>query len=318
MRCGIGLDLGGTNIKAGIVDETGRILRQSSCSTLSHEGPDAVVERMASLVKELAPFVKAGLAGVGVGSPGPLHPTSGLIYMTPNMPGWENYNLKDKLYGRTGIRTEVENDANCAALGEGWLGAGQKANTMILLTLGTGIGGGILMGGRPVNGPHMAAGEVGHIVINYDGPKCGCGGHGCLEAYCGAAGIVARAWEYLEKPGTVSTLRDEVGDDRLKLTPEMISRAAGKGDGVSLSVLRETGRLLGVGIASLVNLFAPDIVVLGGGVAGAGEVLLNAVREEVRRRALPPANEQVEIAPAMLGNNAGLVGAASLILRPFR
>ncbi len=317
LRHVIAIDLGGTNIKAGIVDERGRLLEQSSTPTMAHEGPDAVVDRIAGAARELRSRVPGGLAGIGIGAPGPLHPTSGLIYMTPNMPGWENYSLGDGIKARTGLEVTVENDANCAALGENWLGAGRGARTMILLTLGTGIGGGILINGRPVNGLEMAAGEVGHTVINFNGPKCGCGNHGCLEAYCGTAGIISRAWEYLEKPGTVSVLRDWVGEDRFKLTPEMLSRAAGDGDGVALSVLRETGRLLGVGIVSLVNLFAPERVVMGGGVAAAGEVLLGAIREEVRRHALPPANEQVRIVPAELGNNAGMIGAAALLLNPL-
>ncbi len=316
MKTVIAIDLGGTNIKSGLVSENGEILSQASSPTLAHEGPEKVADRMAELARQLGQNAPGAPVGVGVGSPGPLHPTSGLIYTTPNMPGWENFQLRDALNKRLKMRIEVENDANCAAMGESWKGAGQGAGTMILLTLGTGIGGGILIDGRPINGTRMAAGEVGHTVINYAGPKCNCGNHGCLEAYCGAPGIVSRAWEHLEKPGTVSVLRDLAGNDRFNLTPEMISKAAAKGDGVALFVLRETGKLLGVGIVTLVNLFAPDVVVLGGGVAAAGEVLFGAVREEVRRRALTPANEQVKIVSAALGNNAGIVGAAALYFGP--
>lgn len=316
MKRVIAVDLGGTNIKAGLVDRNGDILKQAGVPTMAHEGPERVVDRIADLARDLRGKDTEGLVGIAVGAPGPLHPTSGLIYTTPNMPGWENFQLRDALRKRLDMRVEVENDANCAALGESWKGAGREARTMILLTLGTGIGGGILIDGRPINGSQMAAGEVGHTVINFNGPKCNCGNHGCLEAYCGTPGIVSRAWEHLEKPGTVSVLRDWAGDDRFNLTPEMISKAAAKGDGVALFVLRETGKLLGVGIVTLVNLFAPDIVVLGGGVAAAGEVLFSAVREEVRRRALPPANEQVKIVAAALGNNAGIVGAAALFFGP--
>lgn len=316
MKFSIGVDLGGTNIKVGLVNEEGRILEQASIPTMASEGPDPVIGRIVRLVGEVRGKVSGSMMGVGVGSPGPLDPADGVIYTTPNMPGWENYPMKKKLEEKTRMPVIVENDANCAALAEYWRGAGRGSHTMILLTLGTGIGGGIVRDGKLVNGEHVAAGEIGHMVINFDGPKCGCGNHGCLEAYTGAAGIVRRAWDLLEKPGTVSQLRGMCGNDRNNLTPAMISAAAEKGDGVALSMIRETGRLLGVGVTSLVNIFAPEVVILGGGVAAAGEVLFASVREEVRRRAMPPCNERVKIVPAAMGNSAGIVGAASLFLHP--
>jgi glucokinase len=315
VKLAIGVDLGGTNIKAGIVNEEGRILDQASIPTGAQEGPDAVIARIVRMVGDLRGKIAGSLLGVGVGSPGPLDPAEGIIYTTPNMPGWENYPMRKKIEEKTRVPVVVENDANCAALAEYWKGAGQGSHTMVLLTLGTGIGGGIVRAGALINGEHIAAGEVGHMVINFDGPKCGCGNHGCLEAYTGAAGIVRRAWEVLEKPGTVSILREMAGGDSASLTPAMISAAAEKGDGVALSMIRETGRLLGVGVTSLVNIFAPETVLLGGGVAAAGEVLFAAVREEVKRRAMPPENERVRILPAAMGNSAGIVGAASLLLR---
>jgi len=315
MKLAIGVDLGGTNIKAGIVNEEGRILEQASVPTMAHEGPEPVINRMVKLVGELRGKIPGSLLGVGVGSPGPLDPLEGIIFTTPNMPGWENYPMRQKLEEKTRVPVVVENDANCAALAEYWRGAGQGSHTMILLTLGTGIGGGIVRDGQLVNGQHVAAGEVGHMVINFEGPKCGCGNHGCLEAYAGASGIVRRAWELLEKAGTVSILREMCAGERANITPAMISEAAAKGDGVALNMIRETGRLLGVGVTSLVNIFAPEVVILGGGVAAAGEVLFAAVREEVKRKAMPPCNERVRILPAAMGNSAGVVGAASLLLR---
>jgi glucokinase len=314
MRLAIGIDLGGTNIKGGLIDDGGKVLAQDEVPTLAREGPDAVIGRMGKLALALKGKAGGKVEGIGVGSPGPLHPTAGFIYTTPNMPGWENYSIKKNLEAKTGLKVTVENDANVAALAEGWKGAGKGARCSILLTLGTGIGGGILRDGKLINGATMTAGEVGHIVIDYNGPKCGCGNNGCLEAYCGTAGILNRAWELLDKPGTVSILRDWAGNDRLKMTPALISKAAGQGDGVALSVLRETGRLLGVGLVSLCNLFAPEVFILGGGVAAAGDVLFNAAREEVKRHAFAPASQQVRIVPAEMGNNAGVVGAAALFL----
>ena len=315
MKTAIGVDLGGTNIKAGVVSEDGSVVATTECPTLAAEGPDAVVGRMAKLVTDLKPKAGAGVAGVGVGSPGPLNQLTGMLYFTPNMPGWDNYPLGGNLAKKTGMKVIVDNDANVAALGEYQFGAGKGTRTMILLTLGTGIGGGVIIDGKVLNGPDVTAGEVGHIVINPDGPKCGCGNHGCLEAYCGTAGILSRAWAELEKPHAVSVLREWIGDDQLKLTPAMLTKAAEQGDGIAISVLRETGRLLGVGIASLTNLFAPDMVLLGGGIAGAGEFIFRSVREEVEKRAMAPNNKRVKILPAKLGNTAGLVGAAALVLR---
>lgn len=314
MTCAIGIDLGGTNIKAGVVAADGGVLASASLPTLAHEGPVAVVGRMAALAGQMKAAAPAPPAGVGVGSPGPLDPTTGTLYFTPNMPGWDNFPLGGRLAELTGLAVKVENDANCAALAESWLGAGRGARAVILLTLGTGIGGGIILDGRLVNGARVTAGEVGHIGINWEGPKCGCGSRGCLEAYCGTAGILARARELLDKPGTVSLLRDLAGPEYEKLTPALIGEAARKGDGPALSVFRETGRLLGVGIASLVNLFAPDVVIIGGGVAANADFLFPAVREEIRRRAMRPGNEQVKLVAAALGNEAGLVGAAKLVL----
>jgi len=176
----IGIDLGGTNIKAGLVQEDGKVLEAVSTPTLAQEGPDAVVGRMAKLANDLKAKSPTPPIGIGVGSPGPLNPVTGMLYFTANMPGWDNYGLADKLAALTGFKVVVDNDANCAALAEHWLGAGKGTRTMLLLTLGTGIGGGIILDGKLVNGTKVTAGEVGHIVINDKGPKCGCGNHGCL------------------------------------------------------------------------------------------------------------------------------------------
>ena len=313
-RTAIGIDLGGTNIKAGLVAEDGTVLAQAEAKTLAHEGPDAVMGRMAVLAGQMRGQAEAPPIGLGVGSPGPLDPSVGQIYFTPNMPGWDGYPLGARLADRLKMPVRVENDANCAALAEHWRGAGQGTKTMILLTLGTWIGGGIIVDGKLVNGARVTAGEVGHIVINDKGPKCGCGNHGCLEAYCGTAGIIARARELLDKPGTVSMLIEMAGRDFEKLSPALIGQAAKKGDGPAISIYKETGRLLGLGIVNLVNIFAPEVVILGGGVAANGAFIFPAVRDEVKRRAMRPGNEQVRIEAAAMGNDAGLIGAAGLLL----
>jgi glucokinase len=312
----IGIDLGGTNIKAGLVTPDGTILDAASTPTLPHEGPKAVVGRMAKLALDLKAKALGDVKGIGVGSPGPLNPDTGTLYFAPNMPGWDDFPLGAELGKATGLNVRVENDANCAAVAEHWKGAGQGARAMILLTLGTGIGGGIVLDGKVLNGARVTAGEVGHIAISDGGPKCGCGSRGCLEAWCGTQGILDRARAVMEKPGTVTILRELAGKDYELLAPKLIGDAARKGDGVAISLWKETGRLLGIGIANLVNLFAPEVVVIGGGIGHGNWAFLEpAIRDEVKRRAMKPGNEQVRIALATAGNDAGLLGAGALIFR---
>ncbi len=316
MALAIGIDLGGTSIKAGLVTPDGEITESESTPTLAHEGPKAIVGRMAKLAENLKRKPKERIAGIGVGSPGPLNPATGMLYFAPNMPGWDNFPLGEELQKATQLPVTIENDANCAAMAEYWKGAGAGSGTMILLTLGTGIGGGIIMGGKVVNGARVTAGEVGHIALSETGPKCGCGSRGCLEAYCGTQGILDRAKATMDKPGTVTALREMAGKDYELLTPKLIGDAARKGDGVAISLWKETGKYLGIGIASLVNLFAPDMVIIGGGIGQGNWLFLEpGIREEVKRRGMRPGNEQVKIVLASMGNDAGLIGAAALILR---
>jgi len=312
----IGIDLGGTFIKGGVVDLEGNVVFRTSIDTKAEEGPDAVLERMAALSRLSAEGAGIGwdqVKCVGVGSPGPLNTRKGIVYTAPNLPGWDNVPVSDVLREKLGCPVTLENDANAAAYAENWVGAGKEASSMIMLTLGTGIGGGIVLDGNVWHGRDDAAGELGHMSINYDGPLCNCGGYGCIEAYASAPATVRRALNGIEE-GRQTSLAGIVKAGE-ELTAKAIYDAAVAGDALALETIHETGRLLGIAAANLVNIFNPELIVFFGGLANAGEMIFGPVRDEVRGRALKPASETVKIVAAELGGDAGIIGAAGCALR---
>lgn len=275
--------------------------------TCPREGPAAVARRIARVVRELA--VEAGgrfpedVAGIGAGSPGPLDLDSGTVLETPNL-GWRDVPLRDLLTEAVGVPTTLHNDADCAAYGEWSRGAGQGAACLACLTLGTGIGGGVVLGGRVHHGVSGAAGEVGHTCVDVNGRRCGCGARGCVEAYASGLAIAARAVEAGFRPagsGPVSA--------------EAACRAAAAGDARAARIVSDAGTILGVAVANLVHILNPDVVVLAGGVAKAGEALFAPLRREVRRRAFASAAAACRIVPGALLETAGVVGAAELFKR---
>ena len=272
----VGIDLGGTNIKGAVVTQEGRVLNRSRCETLADEGPDAVIGRIAGLVEKLAEdagLSTSDLLVVGIGAPGPLSTKTGTVIEAPNLPGWINVPLRDILQEHLGVKVFVENDANAAAWGEKWVGAGRDVSSLICLTLGTGIGGGIVIDGKLLHGVDDAAGELGHMTIVPDGPLCGCGNHGCLETLASAPATARRARESI-KAGGESALTQMCGGDLSKITAEMVNKAADSGDELAAEVMRGTAEYLGIAIASLVNLLNPEMVVLSGGMIAAGELSL--------------------------------------------
>jgi len=312
----IGIDLGGTFIKGGVLDLDGNVVYKTSIETQSEKGQDGVLERMAELSRMVAAGAGITLEQVrcvGVGSPGPLSTTRGIVYSAPNLPGWEDVAVVKKLEEKVKRPVFLENDANAAAYAENWVGAGEGASSMIMLTLGTGIGGGIVLNGNVWHGADDAAGELGHMSINFDGPDCNCGGLGCLEAYASAPATVRRALKGIEE-GRQTSLKAILDKDE-EITAKAIYEAAAAGDDFAKETIESTGRLLGIAIASFVNIFNPELVVLFGGLAGAGEMLFAPAREEVKRRAIRPASETVKIVPAKLGGDAGVIGAAGCALR---
>jgi glucokinase len=316
----IGVDLGGTKFAVGAVAVDGsRTVAFDSAPTHANRDADDVVSRIAGLVRSVMDRAMAdtGAApgdflGIGIGAPGPLRRADGVVVVAPNL-GWRDYPLRDRLQVATGLATVLDNDANCATLAEWWVGAARGANTVVGMTIGTGIGGGIIVDGRLLHGASDVAGEIGHTTIETSGRRCKCGNYGCLEAYASGPAIADRAREALEGNGA-STLRAVNGGDLSSLTAEQVYDAARDGDEVAKEVVRDTARYLGTGVANLLNIVNPEVVVLAGGVTAAGELILGPLRAEVRKRAFRPAVDAVRIVPGALGSRAGAVGAAAAFL----
>lgn len=306
-----GVDIGGTNLRVGLVPFAGgRPVAVSSAPTCAARGPAAVVEEVVSMLRMvIAEVGRANVAGVGIGAPGPLDRSRGVVLETPNL-GWRDVPLVDMIASPIGLPVILDNDANCFAFGEWWLGAGRGAERLIGVTLGTGIGGGIILGGAPYRGASDAAGEVGHMSVDYSGRRCACGSRGCVEAYASGSAITARAAEGIAR-GADSALAAAVGDPA-GITAEMVCKAAAAGDGFATLMIDETARLIGVAISNLIHLLNPDVVVIGGGVAGAGELLFAPLRDEVKHRAFRSAARACRIVQAELPATAGLVGAAGV------
>lgn len=315
MRYIVGIDLGGTNIVAGTISEDGNEIHGVvSEPTRVEGGPDAVVDRIITLAKaSMASVPGKTIAGVGIGSPGPLNTKTGIVLLTPNL-GWVNMPLRDRVSAGLGMPATLDNDANCAIYGEWWRGAARGVDHVVGLTIGTGIGGGIVLHGDVYRGASDIAGEVGHMTIDSTGRLCKCGNYGCLEAYASGPAIAARATEGIVA-GADSTLPSYVNNDLSKVTAQVVYEAAHDGDDFALEVVRDTAKFLGAGIGSLINIFNPQVVVICGGVTLAGDKLFVPLRGEVKRRAFKPAVDVCRILPGELPGTAGVYGAAAVFAK---
>jgi glucokinase len=311
----VGVDVGGTNIVVGTVAQDGsELLGVVSEPTRSEDGPDAVVERIVTLVRaSMAQAKGKEIAGVGIGSPGPLNTKTGIVLLTPNL-GWVNMPLRDRVAAGLGLPATLDNDANCAIFGEWWRGAARGAEFVVGLTVGTGIGGGIVLHGDVYHGASDIAGEIGHMTIDSTGRRCKCGNYGCLEAYASGPAIAARAVEGVEA-GAETALPDYVGGNLKLITAQVVYEAAHDGDAYALEVVRDTAKFLGAGVASIINIFNPQVVVICGGVTLAGDKLFVPLRSEVNRRAFKPAVEVCRILPGELTGTAGVWGAAAVFIK---
>ncbi len=314
----VGIDIGGTNLVVGAVARDGSALHGLRKEpTRPEDGSDSVILRLVGLVRQASEDARANdpstsIIGIGIGSPGPLDRVSGRVLLTPNL-GWTNFALRDAMVEGTELPAALDNDANCAVLGEWWRGAAQGANFVVGITVGTGIGGGIIIDGRLYHGYSEVAGELGHTTIDADGRLCKCGNYGCLEAYAAGPAIARRAVEAI-RTGVETILPDYVDGKLDDLSAQTVYEAAREGDDLAVEVVRETSRLLGVGIANLVNIFNPEVVVVCGGVTMAGATLFDPLRREMRRRAFRPAAEACRIVPGELIGTAGVYGAAKMFL----
>ncbi len=301
----LGVDIGGTDIKLGIVTENGDILKSGTIATRSEAGPKAAASRTREWLEDNGcggdPIVAAGVDCAGL-----IDGNRGFLHMSPNLGGWVDVPLKSIFEAELRCPVIVENDANAAAYGEWARGAGRGMKNFVCLTLGTGVGGGIICNGALYRGSSGFAGEIGHTVILADGPPCTCGNRGCLEAVIKASAIVARARDMLGSAG------GERPDWDGGLTVERLSRAAASGDAVAVRALAETGRYLGIGLTNVVHILAPEAIAIGGGVSGAGDYILGPARATVRNCVMDEAMAAVEIVPAELGNKASFLGVALL------
>jgi glucokinase len=319
----IGVDFGGTNIVAAVVDPEGALIAKAKIPAEISRGVDHTIGNLKRSIREAADRARISLKDVmaiGLGSPGPLNSRAGIVINPPNLTGWRNIPLRTLIEEEFHLPVVLDNDANAAAFGEFWAGAGlsarkagKGAQTLVCFTLGTGVGGGIIIDGALLRGPDDTGGELGHCTIDYDGYPCKCGNRGCLETYVSATGIVRRTREAIEQ-GEKTILFEMVNGDLDRLTSKLVHEALLKGDSLAARIIHETGVLLGVGIANVVNTLNPDIVVISGGVIEAGEHLFAPAREEVRKRAFDCPARRAQIVPALLGDDAGCIGAAGIAL----
>jgi len=306
----VGLDVGGTTMKAGVVDDAGQVLASANLPTEAHRGQEFGLERMCETIRlavQTARVSMANIAAIGVATPGTMDIPGGIILDPPNLKPWKNVPVRKHIQGVFAKPTAFQNDANAAALGEFWIGAGQGIHSMVLYTLGTGVGGGIVIGNRVLEGEHSHGAELGHVKIEMTNPRqCGCGRWGCLEAYASATAVVKRTQEALSS-GIRSSLTDLQGE----LTARDVFDAAMAGDALSEKVVEETAYYLAVGTTNMLHTVDPDMVVFAGGMIAAGESFLNRIRKHVKELAFPVPAEKTRLCYAKLGTDAGFIGAAA-------
>lgn len=309
----IGIDIGGTNIKAALVNtDTGEITATRSTPTHAREGHSAVISQMAVLVDEIIRITrlsKDDIGAIGLGLPGSLDINQGITVFLPNLPGnWREVPVRDQLSKQANLPVSIINDARAMTLGEWKFGAGRGCDTACY-TLGTGIGGGLVINGKLHLGPSGAAGELGHISVDVNGPRCGCGSRGCIEAFASGPAIAALGMKAVVQ-GRNTMIADLCGRDLNRITPELICEAAEAGDEAAREIYEFAGMIIGAGVANIVTALNPRRVVIGGGVAAAGELILDPIRRSMHERVFLTDANRVEVVPAQLGNNAGLIGAA--------
>ena len=315
----IGVDLGGTNMRIAAVEDTGRLLQSLSTATEVGLGRDFVIHEMTDAIRNLARQFGSThkLLGIGVGIPGIIDLASGTLHSAANLPGWDNYPVRRDLESRLGVPVLLENDANCAALGEKWVGAGSEVHDLCMITLGTGVGGGFIIDSKPWHGLIGMAGEIGHMTVYPEGAACGCGNHGCLEQYASATAIRRMALETIKDGRSASLARCMESDPAF--SSQAVFQCAVNGDTAALNIFATAGRALGIALGSLINALNFPLYIVGGGMSGAWDMFSPALFAELRRRSIvfragesaaKPKNTIV--VPAQLAGDAGLVGAARL------
>lgn len=310
-----GIDIGGTNIKFGLVAADGEVIHKEMRPTLAAKGAEPLMHLIENIAERLL-FVAAeeeySVRTLGIGSPGAVDFATGrVIGPCPHIVGWTGTEIGSRLTERLNLPVLVDNDGNAMALAELKFGAARGVKSAVCVTVGTGIGGGVILNGRLWRGATSSAAEIGHVTINYDGPECKCGNNGCLEVYCSSAAMIAQAKAALSN-GLTPVFESLLDGKPEKLSIKKLFSAAKKKDSIAIGVIEQAGSLLGTGLAGIVNLLNPETVVVGGGITDGGAGFVDAVSAEIRKRAFHSAVGRLKVVRATLGNNAGFTGAAFL------
>jgi len=319
----IGVDLGGTNLRIAAVDDNGTLLEKITLGTQVQKGRDFVITEMCEAIQQVVTKYagKGQLDGIGIGVPGIIDLETGMLYESPNLPGWDHYPVREEIESRLKTKVVLENDANAAAFGEKWLGAARDYPSMCMMTLGTGVGGGIVLEGRIWHGMTGMAGEIGHITVEPEGAKCNCGNRGCIEQYASATAIVRMAREAIESGHAPELKRAAEGNNK-EFNSRVVYQMAVQGDAAAQEIYRKVGRYLGIAMGDIINTLNLNMYVIGGGVVSAWEAFAPAMMEEIYRRSFlyrataPERNlgkmKTTIVTRALLGTDAGLFGAARL------
>ncbi len=315
----IGIDLGGSAVRLSTVTSNGRLRYSKRVDISERREKDYVISSIITNIKELKAIENGSrneVIAIGIGSPGIIDIKRGIVLTSPNFKDWKKVRLKTIIENEFNLPVILDNDANAAAYGEKWKGVGRKVDSMVCLTMGTGIGGGIILNREVWHGSDGMAGEIGHMTVNPVGPLCNCGNTGCLEVYSSATGMVRSAISHL-KSGRKSSLKRLSSGDSSGITAIMIYDAALRGDRLSIEILAEAGTYLGIAIASLINILNPEMIVLAGAVSGASDLFMPAARQEINKRAFSVLVERTKIVRGKLIDSAGIVGAAGLALKHY-
>lgn len=311
----IGVDLGGTKILTALVSPEGDMIAGKRSPTAARSGPEEVIARIFTTIEQVLHQANAEIGdirGIGIAAAGALDTERGVVTTSPNLPGWRDVPLRGMVRDRFGAAAFLINDANAAALGEHRFGAGKSVDNLIYITVSTGIGGGIIIDGKLYQGAGGSAGEVGHMTIDINGPRCSCGSNGCLEVLASGTALAREAQRCITEGAESSILR--LADGKISsITAKIVSDAAQDGDLLARELIHRTGTYLGIGLANLVNIFNPEMIIVGGGLSNIGDMLLNPARQMVMERAFKVAAQRVRIVPSQLGGNAEAVGAAAFV-----
>jgi len=310
----VGVDLGGTNVRAAAADANGKIIGDGRAPSLAMEGLEITIASIISAIRDAlssAGITEKQVKAAGMGVPGWHDSKNGIVHWSPNFKDWHGVQLLQPIREALGFPVFMGNDANIAALGEFTFGAGRDVDSMVMITLGTGIGGGIVIGGKLWLGANDAAAEIGHTIVLPDGPICGCGRRGCLEALANRDAIIQRAARKIQQ-GRESSLIEDADWPHWNATPASIAKAAQDGDPVAVETMAETGYYVGIGVANVINLLNPEMVIVGGGISQAGNVLWEPMMRTVNALALTQSRRVCRVVPPALGDDAGVMGGIAL------